>query len=98
MENEDEVSIQRNITLLHQEFSKPKPRVDTVVSLMRRTFIPRRQWILDNVESVAKIVEKYPFLAKATYVSVYMFYAYTFIILLLKSHLDIKGIWSYHAS
>ena len=69
-ENEDEVAIQRHITLLQQELSKPKPNLESVASLMQSTFIPRMQWILENVESVAKIVEKYPFFSKAVYVKV----------------------------
>lgn len=67
-DNEDDVSVERNISLLRQEVSKPKPNVDTITSLMGRTFTERRQWILDNVESVQEIVEKYPFLSKSTYV------------------------------
>ena len=73
MSCEDEVSIQRNVALLQQELTKPRPHLDTVASLMQRTFLPRRQWILDNLESVAKIVEKYPFLSKAVYVRIYMY-------------------------
>ena len=69
-ENEDDVAIQRNITLLQQELSKTKPHLESVASLMQRNFIAKRQWILDNLESVAKIVEKYPFLSKAVYVRV----------------------------
>ena len=67
-ENADDVAIQRNITLLQQELSKPKPHLESVISLMERTFTHRREWILENVESVANIVEKYPFFSKAVYV------------------------------
>lgn len=65
---EDEVSLQRNMTLLQQELSKPKPHFDSVASLMYRTFPQRRQWILNNTERVGDIIEKYPFLSKSVYV------------------------------
>lgn len=69
LDDEDEVAFKRNMALLHQELSKPKPHVATVTSLMARTFPTRRQWILDHVERVEDMIRKYPFLAKCVYVS-----------------------------
>ena len=59
LDDEDEVSLKRNMVLLEQELSKPKPHSSTVTSLMGRTFLSRRQWILDHVEKVEEIVKKY---------------------------------------
>ena len=68
LDAEDKTSLDRNITLLQQELAKARPHFESVASLMERTFISRRQWILDNAESVGTIIEKYPFLAKSLYV------------------------------
>ena len=66
---EDETATERNCSFLKQEMSKQKPHFDSVISLMQRTFAPRRQWILDSVESVQQIVKEYPCLSKSVYVS-----------------------------
>ena len=50
--NDDDVAFERNIGLLQQEMSKPKPQFSCVTSLMNRTFSKRRQWILDEFRSV----------------------------------------------
>lgn len=68
LEVEDEMCIQRNMTLLKQELLKSKLHFDSVASLMHRTFPLRRQSILENVDSVAEIIQKYPFLSKSVYV------------------------------
>ena len=65
---DDPVAFQRNTALLQQELAKAKPHLESVASLMHRTFTVRRQ----NVESVAKIVEMCPFLSKAIYVSMHI--------------------------
>lgn len=67
-EIEDETSIKYIMALLQEELSKAKPHFDTVASLMNCTFHARRQWILDNMESVGEIVKIYPFLSKSVYV------------------------------
>ena len=55
-ENAGDVAIQRNITLLQQELSTPKPHLESVISLMEHTFTHRKEWILENVESVVNII------------------------------------------
>ena len=67
---EDEVSHARNLKLLLQDFAKPKPRFDTVIELMSRTFARRRQAILDKPRPVKDICDDFRFLRKVLYVSV----------------------------
>lgn len=67
---DDQVSIDRNLELLHTEECKPKPRREVLIELMARTFNYRREWILgETVERALSIVEKYPLLKKTIYVS-----------------------------
>ena len=68
-EAEDEVAFERNVSLMKQELSKPKPQPGNVIMLMSHTFAGRRQWILDEINGVEEICEKYPCLSKAAFVS-----------------------------
>lgn len=67
--SEDETAHSRNVSLLKQEFTKHKPHIQSITSLMTRTFARRRQWILDDVKRVDEIVLEYPCLTKPVYVS-----------------------------
>lgn len=66
LEVEDEMC---NMTLLNQELAKSKPHFESVASLI---FPLRRQSILENVESVAEIIQKYPFLSRSVYVRAFL--------------------------
>lgn len=66
---EDDTSHKRNLKLLLEEFTKTKPRYDTVTELMTRTFARRRVAILDEARPVKDICNDFGFLRKVLYVS-----------------------------
>ena len=68
-EDSDEVAFERNVSLMKQEMAKSKPQFGSVTSLMQRTFLRRRQWILDDTQKVEDICLMYPCLSKSIYVS-----------------------------
>jgi len=65
---EDDTANERNVALIKQEMSKPKPSTVSITSLMSRTFPRRRQWILDEIKPVGEIMEEYPCLRRALFV------------------------------
>lgn len=71
-EPEDEVSNTRNVAALKDQMTKMKLNHEVIRGLMRNTFYCRRMAILDDPEpkSVRGIVEDYPLLKKAVFVSV----------------------------
>lgn len=68
-EVEDETTHKRNVALLQDEMTKTKPVTGNVKSLMTRTFLNRREWILNSAIPVSEIVTEYPCLKKVSYVS-----------------------------
>ena len=66
---DDEVSIERNIELLRKECSKSKPKSEIIKELIRRTIKARREDILKGTRPDV-VLEQYPHLRKATYVSI----------------------------
>lgn len=69
LEAEDETSHRRNVILLKQEIGKAKPHIQSITSLMTRTFARRRQWILNDIKRVDEMLPEYPCLSKTLYVS-----------------------------
>ena len=67
-QEDDDVAFERKVSLMQQEVSKQKPQAASVTSLMQHTFTKRRQWILDEMQSVKEICEKYPCLSKPVFV------------------------------
>ena len=69
---EDDVSFGRNIELLKGELGKPKPRVEVLKDLMRRTFPNRwKLYVNDNEPStLLEYLSRYPLLKKASFVSI----------------------------
>lgn len=68
-EPEDDTTHSRNLTLLQEEMDKLKPSNKNVKNLMTRTFLNRREWILNSEVAISKIIEVYPCLEHVTYVS-----------------------------
>ena len=68
-EVEDETTHKRNLDLLQEELDKNKPITGNVKNLMTRTFLNRREWILNSTVPVSEIVTKYPCFKKVSYVS-----------------------------
>ena len=70
-EREDTISHERNIVIMKDMVKKNNPNCDAIRQLMSRTFYCRRVSILDDPtpKSVQDIVEQYPFLRKAVFVS-----------------------------
>ena len=66
---DDDVSHERHMKLLKQEIEKSKPSMEVARELMQRTFLRRRQWILDEEHLVTDICAEYPFLQKQSIVS-----------------------------
>lgn len=66
---DDDVSHERHMKLLKQEIEKSKPSMEVARELMQRTFLRRRQWILDEEHLVKDICAEYPFLQKQSIVS-----------------------------
>jgi hypothetical protein len=67
-ECEDEVSSIRNLEYLRKEISKPKPKPDVVKELLKRTLSARRNEVVDG-KRPCEIIEEFPHLRKANYVS-----------------------------
>lgn len=67
---EDDVSFGRNIELLNVEVGKPKPRVEVLKDLMRRTFPNRWDAYVNNNEpsTLLEYLSRYPLLKKAAFV------------------------------
>lgn len=66
---DDEVSHSRNIELLKEELLKPKPRVQVLKDLMRRTFANRWKSFLDDTPHLCDYLADFPLLTKPVYVS-----------------------------
>ena len=58
--------------LLEEELQKKRPLSTNVNDLMSRTFLNRREWIINSEIPVEDIVEKYPSLTKNSCVSVFI--------------------------
>ena len=56
--------------MLSKELAKAKPKVDVVQNLIRRTLTPRRKKVMDGCRP-EQLLEIYPHLRKANYVSVF---------------------------
>ena len=56
----DESTQQEHMQALTKELEKEKPRKDILLPLMKSTFYQRRQYILNNDDSVLSKLEKYP--------------------------------------
>ena len=67
---EDDVSFGRNVELLNVEVGKPKPRVEVLRDLMRRTFPNRWDAYVTNNEpsTLLEYLSHYPLLKKADFV------------------------------
>ena len=78
--------MERNLELLQDELAKPKQRADVLKSLMGRTFTERCKRILE-ASSVKDIIEMFPLLKKASYVSVHTLLVYIIIGILSFRHL-----------
>jgi hypothetical protein len=52
-------TFQRHKTALDNELQKSKPRKEVVLELMRHTFIQRREFILNDVDSVSDILDQW---------------------------------------
>lgn len=76
-EPEDEITHERNMKLLGEELQKDRPLSTNLKELMSRTFLNRREWILNSELPVAEIVEQYPCLSKISYVGVFILYAWS---------------------
>lgn len=72
-EEEDDTTHERTRSLLKTEMAKARPDFDSVSGLLKRTFVKRRQWILDTTPNVSDIIEEYPCLKKVCYVSCSVF-------------------------
>lgn len=71
MHAEDAVSYERNLSLLNQELSKPRPRVEVLKDLMGRTFANRFDALINSSDPVTASdhITKFPLLKKPIYVS-----------------------------
>lgn len=67
-EVEDDTTHRRNMSLLTEELEKSKPLLEKVKNLMKRTFMTRREKILNSSKSVREMVMEYPFVKKVPYV------------------------------
>lgn len=67
-ESDDSVSVERNSELLRKEMAKHKPKAEVVKRLIKRTLKARRQTVMDGCRP-EEVLEKYPHLKKANYVS-----------------------------
>ena len=77
---EDETSNQRNLELLKEENTKPKPSQEVMKALMGRTFSKRRSDILNlKYPNSLAILAEFPALKRSTYVSVFVYVAVTII-------------------
>ena len=66
---EDEISVSRNERSLQEETEKAKPNPQKLKELMARTLPNRVEWIRSECPPLSAILEKYPLLKKASYVS-----------------------------
>ena len=48
----DDVANARNLNLLQKELERDKPRKETILPLLRHTFVSRRDYILSEVEDI----------------------------------------------
>ena len=71
-ELEDETTHARNMKLLQDEMAKLKPSCINIKNLMTRTFLNRRNWILNSEVAISEITETYPCLKHLSYVSQWM--------------------------
>ncbi len=74
-DGEDETSFNRHIKVLQAEFAKPKSRqnLQIVDDLMKKTFLTRRQEIIENSLNLNNLFERFPFLKDSTNVSLLFF-------------------------
>ena len=64
---DDDVSVERNLQLLKEESSKPKPCHESIKTLMARTHAARRVALLDSQYStVSSFIQEYPVLKRCT--------------------------------
>ena len=59
-EGSDSTADARNMQALQLETEKDKPRKEVVLPLMKATFYSRRHYILNEAESVVKVLERFP--------------------------------------
>ena len=71
MHAEDSVSYERNLNLLKQEQSKPRPRVEVLKDLMGQTFTNRFDALIKSSDPITASdhVTEFPLLKKPIYVS-----------------------------
>ena len=71
MHAEDSVSYERNLSLLNQEQSKPRPRVEVLKDLMGQTFANRFDALINSSDplTASDHIIKFPLLKKPIYVS-----------------------------
>ena len=55
----DDITFERHYSAMENELSKDKPRKEVVANLMRQTFIQRRDFVLNDAESVSQILGRY---------------------------------------
>ena len=66
---DDEESYKRSIKLMKTELAKSNPTTSTLVHLMNCTFTRRQEWMRGNALSIEEILEVFPLLRRAKYVS-----------------------------
>ena len=71
---DDDISNERNLSLLKEELEKPKPSPEITKDLMRRTFAYRWDSFVSccSPPSLHEYLSQYPVLKKIAYVSVYV--------------------------
>ena len=71
---DDDISNERNLSLLKEELEKPKPSPEITKDLMRRTFAYRWDSFVSccSPPSLHEYLSQYPVLKKAAYVCVYV--------------------------
>ena len=71
MHSEDVVSYERNLDLLKQEQSKPRPRVEVLKELMGQSFANRFDAFINSSDPITASdhVTKFPLLKKPIYVN-----------------------------
>lgn len=58
-----------NLMLMHKELEKEKPCKKEIKSLMLKTYAGRREWIQNECPPVSEILNLFPSLSSARYVS-----------------------------
>lgn len=68
-DSEDEATHEQNVDNMKEELKKPKAKLETVKSLIAKTFRYRRKDFLDSPKLVRDICVTYPCFKKFQYVS-----------------------------